>query len=162
MTGSKSQHLLLANHCAKLIHLLHHHIYVCLWGVHSGREALLLTDASISKVFLLRQCAKFKYLLTLSWQRPLSYRNQSIDLLCKSMDWFLYDNGLRHERVNGATSEIDTQNILHFENVTALSFQSTIVFWRSIQFLIQHVVSNFFLTKKFIWNIFGQVCHMHI
>ena len=28
------------------------------------------------------------------------YRSQSIDLLCKSMDWFLYDNGLRHERVN--------------------------------------------------------------
>ena len=28
------------------------------------------------------------------------YRNQSIDLLGKSMDWFLYDNGLRHERVN--------------------------------------------------------------
>ena len=30
---------------------------------------------------------------------PLSYRNQSIDLLGKSADWFLYDNGLRHERV---------------------------------------------------------------
>ena len=47
----------------------------------------------------------FIYLLlvlysTLSWRKPLSYRNQSIDLLCKSMDWFLYDNGLRHERVN--------------------------------------------------------------
>ena len=28
--------------------------------------------------------------LTLSWRRPLSYRN---------MGWFLYDNGLRHERV---------------------------------------------------------------
>ena len=26
------------------------------------------------------------------------YTNQSIDLLYKSMDWFLYDNGLRHER----------------------------------------------------------------
>ena len=38
--------------------------------------------------------------LTLSWWRPLSYRNQSIDLWIKSMDWFLYDNGLRHERVN--------------------------------------------------------------
>ena len=37
--------------------------------------------------------------LTLSWRRPLSYRNQSIDLLCKSMNWFLYDNSLRHERV---------------------------------------------------------------
>ena len=24
---------------------------------------------------------------------------QSTDLPCKSMDWFLYDNGLRHERV---------------------------------------------------------------
>ena len=30
----------------------------------------------------------------------LSYGNQSIDLLFKSVDWFLYDNGLRHERVN--------------------------------------------------------------
>ena len=29
----------------------------------------------------------------------LSYRNQSIDLRCKSIDWFLYDNGLRHKRV---------------------------------------------------------------
>ena len=38
--------------------------------------------------------------LILSWQRPLSYRNQSTDFQSKSMDWFLYDNGLRHERVN--------------------------------------------------------------
>ena len=37
--------------------------------------------------------------LTFSWRKSLSYRNQSIDLLFKSMDWFLYDNGLRHERV---------------------------------------------------------------
>ena len=38
--------------------------------------------------------------LTLSWRRPLSYRNQSIDLQSKSMNWFLFDNGLPHERVN--------------------------------------------------------------
>ena len=38
--------------------------------------------------------------LTLSWWRCLSYRNQSIYLLCKSIDWFLYDRNLRHERVN--------------------------------------------------------------
>ena len=31
--------------------------------------------------------------------KPLSYRSQPIDLQSKSMDWFLYDNGLRHERV---------------------------------------------------------------
>ena len=35
--------------------------------------------------------------ITLSWRRPLSYKNQSTDLQSKSMDWFLYDNGLRHE-----------------------------------------------------------------
>ena len=38
--------------------------------------------------------------LTLSRKRPFSYRNQSIDLQSKSMDWFLYDNGLFLERVN--------------------------------------------------------------
>ena len=38
--------------------------------------------------------------LSLSWRRLLSYRNQSIDLQSKSMDWFLCDNGLRPERVN--------------------------------------------------------------
>ena len=30
----------------------------------------------------------------------LSYRNQSIDLYSKSMDWYLYDRDLRHEEVN--------------------------------------------------------------
>ena len=30
----------------------------------------------------------------------MSYENQSIDLWSKSMDWFLYDIGLRHEKVN--------------------------------------------------------------
>ena len=37
--------------------------------------------------------------LILSCRRSLSYRNQSTDLLCKSMDWFLYDRELHHERV---------------------------------------------------------------
>ena len=38
--------------------------------------------------------------LTLSWWRSLSNRNQSIDLQSKSMNWFLYDRDLRHEKVN--------------------------------------------------------------
>ena len=37
--------------------------------------------------------------LTLSRRWSLSYRNQSIDLFYKSVDWFLYDKDLRHERV---------------------------------------------------------------
>ena len=44
--------------------------------------------------------------LTLSWRRPLSYRNQSIDLLRKSMDWFLYGNDLRHERVKNVNEAV--------------------------------------------------------
>ena len=39
--------------------------------------------------------------LTLSRRRPLSYRNQSIDLPSKSMDWFHYGNGLCLERIKG-------------------------------------------------------------
>ena len=49
-------------------------------------------------------CINLIILFNLSWQRPLSYRNQSIDLPAKSMDWFLYDNGLRHERVKTTKS----------------------------------------------------------
>ena len=38
--------------------------------------------------------------LTHSWLRSLPDRNQYIDLLCKSVYWFLYDIDLRPERVN--------------------------------------------------------------
>ena len=37
--------------------------------------------------------------LTFSWQMSISYRNQSIDLQSKSMDCFLYNRDIRHERV---------------------------------------------------------------
>ena len=53
--------------------------------------------------------------LTLSWRRLLSYRNQSIDLLRKSMDWFLYDNGLRHERVKSSENRRFEPVRLHIE-----------------------------------------------
>ena len=36
--------------------------------------------------------------LTHASQSPLSYRKQHIDLLCKSMDWFLFDRNLCSER----------------------------------------------------------------
>ena len=39
--------------------------------------------------------------LTFSCQSTLSHRNQ---LLCKSMDWFLYNKDLRQERVNSCNS----------------------------------------------------------
>ena len=36
--------------------------------------------------------------LNLSWRKSVSYRNQSVDLLFRSMDCFLYDTDLSHER----------------------------------------------------------------
>ena len=60
--------------------------------------------------FLLAFLLKFSFwhwqqtfALTLSRRRSLPYRNQSIDLLCKSMDWFLNGKDLRHERANYGT-----------------------------------------------------------
>ena len=48
------------------------------------------------------QCSEYtsEICLTLSGPRPLSYRNQSIDLQNKSMVLFLCDRDIRHERVN--------------------------------------------------------------
>ena len=50
-------------------------------------------------IYLISSEHLFFHIYLIFHERPLSYRNQSIDLLCKSLDWFLYDNGLCHERV---------------------------------------------------------------
>ena len=44
-----------------------------------------------------------KPILTLLWRRPLLYRKQSIGFQSESMDWFLYNRELRHERVKEET-----------------------------------------------------------
>ena len=49
-------------------------------------------------------------ILTLPLHRPLSYRNQSINLLSKSMDWLLYDRDLRHKRVKDTLREKGSSN----------------------------------------------------
>ena len=54
--------------------------------------------------------------LTLSWRRQISYRKQSIDFLCKSMDWFLYEDGLRHKRV-----KLNLVVCLKQENITFIT-----------------------------------------
>ena len=46
--------------------------------------------------------------LTLSWRRFLSCRNQSIDLLWKSVDWFVYDGDLSRNRVNPVDTDVVT------------------------------------------------------
>ena len=62
--------------------------------------------------------------LTLSWRRPLSYRNQSIDF------WFLYDNGLCHERVKDIAQRImnslidSREKIKNIDNIRNLEILS--------------------------------------
>ena len=55
---------------------------ISLLECHNTLSEILLTACSDQLLYNLR--------LTLSWRRPISYR----------LDWFLYDIGLRHERVN--------------------------------------------------------------
>ena len=77
-----------------------------MWNVICSKNQSIMkmgfgNDALITELLNYRITALITELcLTFSWLRPLSYRNQSIDLLRKSMDWLLYDNDLRHERVN--------------------------------------------------------------
>ena len=50
-----------------------------------------------SRIYLRDRLQISILILTFSWRRPLSYRIETSPLICS--DWFLYDNGLRHERV---------------------------------------------------------------
>ena len=61
--------------------------------------------------------------LTLSWRMPLSYINQSIDLQSISMDWFIYNNGLRRERVNEQTALTISSTQLHYKYLTGFLMQ---------------------------------------
>ena len=60
-----------------------------------------LMDVETQMFFLFSLRTSTSYLHhSLFWFSSLSYRNQSIDLLWKSMNWFLYDKDLSNERVN--------------------------------------------------------------
>ena len=60
-------------------------------------KILKMYKTKYSRRKVLRTCV----MLTLSWRRFQSYRNQSTDSQTKSMGWFLYDRDLRQERVKG-------------------------------------------------------------
>ena len=73
------------------------------YRVQNTRWNMELMDGTISSAkwypFLSQA---FCLLLTLSWWRSLPYKNQFIDLQSKSTNWFLYERGLRDERVKGS------------------------------------------------------------
>ena len=70
-------------------------------GRHSQFQmAHLFCMTELNKLAKFLRCElSEKYILSFSWRRSLSYRNQSTDSQSKSMDWFLYDRDLPHESV---------------------------------------------------------------
>ena len=98
----------------------------------------------------------YKYILTLSWRRPLSYRIKSIDLLFKSMDCFLYDNSLRHERVkiinlfgycnSVSTALIITQCFFFFNTSLKINYQVLIfcLLQLFLDYLTLSTIQNFY------------------
>ena len=92
------------------------------------------------EMLFLAWCAAFNPLchLTLSWRRPL-YRNQSIDLWSKSVDWFLYDNSLRHERVNPIL-RISAALVL-----SVISQQLMLLVWKLVTFSTTFICAIFLI-----------------
>ena len=90
----------------------------------------------------MNSCERFIVSLTLSWWKPLSYRNQSIDLQSKSKDWFLYDNGLRHGSVkfsDSMTGSVYFRTLLwiHFK-YSQTYFKNLAVFFNIYLTIFQH------------------------
>ena len=88
---------------------------ICRWIYPWMSEKLqfpkILQTQKIQKMASFYNCLHLQsitadFRLSLPWRRSLSYRNQSIDLLCKPMDWFQYDRDLRHERINSFAANV--------------------------------------------------------
>ena len=80
--------------------------------------------------------------LTLSWWRTLSYRNQSIHLLCKSMHWFLYDRGLRHKRAKTNLSIIYTPVLVQYYGNPFDPFHANFPFILVLSSILQQILKN--------------------
>ena len=92
----------------------------------SQNNCISLRDSLTEKFINIKidKSKKKKERLTLSWRRSISYRNQSIDLGSKSMDWFLYDNGLRHERVKITTVSFNYQAVIYLFKTNGINIRS--------------------------------------
>ena len=105
-TGKKPQKIVCREKCIFKIYLAKFFTTTCIIS-HTPLDifgATLMCAQKYSWDFLKHFCLfginLWKdYVLTPSWRRSLSCRNQLIDFPSKSMEWFLYDRDLRHERV---------------------------------------------------------------
>ena len=84
--------------------------------------------------------------LALSWQRSLSYRNQSIDLVCKSIDKLLYYRDLYRERVKSLKHWYDTKNV--YDMIQRTFYDTT-----ERTFMIRRKERLWYDTKNVIWQV---------
>ena len=72
----------------------------------------------------------FKYLWTFSWRRPLSYRNQSIDLFRKSIDWFLMITASVMKELKWGKMKKNVESNIFFEvEKYYFAFESRLIFF---------------------------------
>ena len=91
-----------------------------------------------------------------------SYRNQSIDLQSKSMDWFLYDRDLRNERVKynellviKTSCEVNSRIIRIKNNPQYINSRKTIQSSLSFRYLSINFQAHFgWCTSPFHWTYF--------
>ena len=101
-------------------------------------------------------------LLTLSWRRSLTYRNQSVDSQSKSVDWILYDRDLRHERVGRWVLYSLLQK--HFKNVKQRiklknSRQVSLIYWNQCISMFQYyVLTVSSKPSEVVFQIFQNLC----
>ena len=62
--------------------------------------------------------------------------------MCKSMDWFLYDRDLRHERVTGRRSSF---NIINFEDIEYTNLDVVVVDF--------NYTFSAYLTKRILYHL---------
>ena len=87
-----------------------------------------------------------------SWRRPLSYRTQ---LLCKSMDWFLYDNGLRPDLVT-FTEEILNGKLHYLCSEWAISpqpFKLSVLFSEIFWWSLDSVLLRVYHKNILVWYL---------
>ena len=89
-----------------------------------GCSSNTLTGSDSANLIFQKMFQNFLEHLTLSRRRPISYRNQSIDLKSKSRDWFLYDIGLRRQRLNRLVNKASLGKISWKASLEKISFVS--------------------------------------
>ena len=125
----KLLNVLLSFLCYLLIKRTHAFLMHNKYGLIFSLTLVLLFN-SLSQTLRCRDINIFRFMkennaLTYSWWRPLSYRNQSIDSRSKLMDWFLYDNGLHHERIKQNQLNLNLYNESKLMSGRMLFFHSS-------------------------------------